>query len=95
MMSVYVSVLPSPTMPTPGWLDNAGSFDKLIPLLSSGELSCDPPPTSPQNELTADLYVVAIDLPGHGQSSHRPWGKIPNYEDYIVNIKYVIDGTNP
>ena len=88
-MSLYVSVLPSPT---PGWLDNAGSFDKLIPLLSSGELFRDPLPTSPQNVLTADLYVVAIDLPGHGQSSHRPRGMPYHYVDYLGDIRYTVDG---
>jgi pimeloyl-ACP methyl ester carboxylesterase len=56
-----------------GWLDNAGSFDKLIPRLSQS------------------LHVVAIDLPGHGQSSHRPPGAFYHVQDYIADVKYVID----
>src|SRR5436190_192660 len=40
-----------------GYMDNAGTFDRLIPLL-------------PEN-----YYVVAFDLPGHGFSSHVPYGK--------------------
>lgn len=39
-----------------GYLDNAGSFDTLIPLLSS------------------EFSYLAIDLPGHGLSSHYPDG---------------------
>jgi pimeloyl-ACP methyl ester carboxylesterase len=44
-----------------GWLDNAATFDRLIPPLISRLLSH-------QNQ-TVD--VVAIDLPGHGRSSHK------------------------
>lgn len=40
-----------------GWQDNAGTFDRLIPLL---------PP---------DLAILAIDLPGHGLSSHLSTGQ--------------------
>jgi len=38
-----------------GWLDNAGSFDPLLSILC---------------EQMKDLTVLAIDLPGHGFSSH-------------------------
>lgn len=44
-----------------GWNDNAGTFDKLIPML-------------PQ-----DLYIVAVDMPGHGLSSHLPPGITYHY----------------
>ncbi|CAK9812560.1 Probable serine hydrolase [Anthophora quadrimaculata] len=40
-----------------GWQDNTGTFDQLIPLLSS------------------NVSVLAIDLPGHGLSSHIPPGQ--------------------
>ena len=40
-----------------GWIDNAGSFDALAPLLAR-----------------AGYRVAALDLPGHGQTAHRPWG---------------------
>lgn len=40
-----------------GWQDNAGTFDKLIPLLPS------------------NVAILAIDLPGHGLSSHLPSGQ--------------------
>lgn len=40
-----------------GWQDNAGTFDRLIPLL---------PP---------NLAILAIDMPGHGLSSHLPTGQ--------------------
>ena len=42
--------------------------------------------------LFTELYVVAVDLPGHGKSSHRPTGTRYNSFDYIADIKYVVDG---
>ena len=41
-----------------GWQDNSGTFDAVIPLL----------------RLRNHLRIVAIDLPGHGLSSHCPKG---------------------
>ena len=40
----------------------------------------------------ADLQVLAIDLPGHGLSSHRPPGAFYHVYDYIADLKYVVDG---
>ena len=56
-----------------GFLDNANTFDKLVPLL-------------PQ-----DIRFVAIDFPGHGQSSHRPLGT--NYDDLerVADVRRVVD----
>ncbi|CAN7985298.1 unnamed protein product [Ixodes hexagonus] len=51
-----------------GWRNNAGTFDTLIPLLST------------------DLYVVAVDLPGHGLSSHRPAGCSYSYHEYVMDV---------
>jgi RNA:NAD 2'-phosphotransferase (TPT1/KptA family)/pimeloyl-ACP methyl ester carboxylesterase len=45
-----------PVLAMHGWLDNAASFDRLAPLLCS----------------TLDLRIVALDLPGHGRSDHKP-----------------------
>lgn len=45
-----------PVLALHGWQDNAGTFDKLIPLLAK------------------DISFLAIDLPGHGKSSHYPPG---------------------
>uniref|UniRef100_A0A182VSV4 AB hydrolase-1 domain-containing protein n=1 Tax=Anopheles minimus TaxID=112268 RepID=A0A182VSV4_9DIPT len=45
-----------PVLALHGWQDNAGTFDRLCPLL---------PPEIP---------ILAIDLPGHGKSSHYPKG---------------------
>ena len=44
-----------------GWLDNAGSFDGLAPLLTS---AC------PRHSL------LCLDYPGHGLSSHLPRGQM-------------------
>lgn len=35
---------------------------------------------------------MAIDLPGHGMSSHRPPGSLYSTLDYLADVKYVIDG---
>jgi len=42
-----------------GWLDNCGTFDKLIPLIHNKH---------------PDLTFIAIDFTGHGKSSHKPNG---------------------
>ncbi len=39
-----------------------------------------------------DLHVVAIDLPGHGKSSHRPRGSMYNSFQYVADVQYAIEG---
>lgn len=51
-----------------GWMDNAGTFDRLAPLLSPS------------------IYFVAVELPGHGLSSHLPAG-VPYH--FVVSLNYV------
>ena len=67
----YVHVISRPT----GWLDNAGSFDRLIPLIT-----------------VPSLHLVAIDLPGHGLSSHRPPGTNQIFVNYLADIRRVVEG---
>ncbi|UXI22244.1 hypothetical protein NH340_JMT08187 [Sarcoptes scabiei] len=57
-----------------GWQDNAGTFDRLFPLLT-----------------IESMMIVAIDLPGHGSSSHLPRG-VP-YTDltWTLAIKHALD----
>lgn len=55
-----------------GWMDNAGSFDNLMPLLKK------------KNE---DLYIVALDLPGHGKSSQIPPGSSYSDLNIIMEIR--------
>uniref|UniRef100_A0A182M175 AB hydrolase-1 domain-containing protein n=1 Tax=Anopheles culicifacies TaxID=139723 RepID=A0A182M175_9DIPT len=50
------SRMQQPVLALHGWQDNAGTFDRLCPLLPS------------------DIPILAIDLPGHGKSSHYPKG---------------------
>ena len=38
------------------------------------------------------LDVVAIDLPGHGQSSHRGPGSRYNFLDYLADLKRAVEG---
>ncbi|CAN7943733.1 unnamed protein product, partial [Ixodes hexagonus] len=35
---------------------------------------------------TPDLYVVAVDLSGHGLSSHRPAGCSYSYHEYVMDV---------
>lgn len=55
-----------------GWLDNAASFDPLLPLLP-------------------DLHAVALDLPGHGRSDHRPQGAWYHLVDNLGEIAGALD----
>lgn len=55
-----------------GWLDNAASFNHLLPLMK-------------------DYYILAIDLPGHGFSSHRPAGSYFHFIDYIPDLIMLLD----
>ena len=59
-----------PTLALHGWLDNAGSFDKLAPLLP-------------------DSYIVAIDFPGHGLSSHKPMASPIHLIDMVIDSIHV------
>jgi pimeloyl-ACP methyl ester carboxylesterase len=57
-----------PLLALHGWLDNAGSFDALAPLLAHR------------------WRVVALDLRGHGHSSHLPPGAWIHYVDYLDDL---------
>jgi len=45
-----------------------------------------------QTNSFTDLYIVAIDLPGHGLSSPRPAGAHYHSINMIADVKYVVDG---
>lgn len=62
-----------PLLALHGWLDNAGSFDRLAPLL------------------VAERYVVALDLRGHGRSSHLSEGNWYHYVDRFEELREVLD----
>jgi pimeloyl-ACP methyl ester carboxylesterase len=62
-----------PTLALHGWLDNAGSFDRLAPLLAG------------------DRHIVALDLRGHGRSSHIAEGAWYHYVDYFDEIRATLD----
>lgn len=62
-----------PLLALHGWLDNAGSFANIAPLLA------------------AERYVVALDLRGHGRSSHLPPGAWYHYVDYFDDLCATLD----
>jgi len=62
-----------PVLGLHGWLDNAGTFDHLAPLLSD------------------DLYLVSIDQPGHGLTSHYPPGLQYKLSDAFVHLRRVLE----
>ncbi|XP_054161628.1 serine hydrolase-like protein [Oppia nitens] len=60
-----------------GWQDNAGTFDRLLPLLDLNS-----------------LYVLCVDLPGHGFSSHLPKGAVYTDLTWIMELKRIVDHLN-
>ena len=61
-----------------GWLDNANSFDRLIPFILD-------------HEQNSELYhIVAMDMPGVGLSSHKPPGSDYTLFTNIMEMRRVI-----
>ena len=56
-----------PILALHGWLDNAGTFDALAPLLPG-------------------FRMLALDLPGHGDSDPRPPGMPYHFVDYVTEV---------
>ncbi|MFC4699767.1 alpha/beta fold hydrolase [Glaciecola siphonariae] len=54
-----------------GYLDNAASFSKLLPLIKNA-------------------HCIAIDLPGHGHSSHRSEDAHYHLTDYVFDVHKLI-----
>lgn len=61
-----------------GWLDNAGSFERLIPFILDYE------------DNKKKYHIVAMDQPGVGHSSHKPAGA--DYTDFsnVLEMRRVI-----
>ncbi|MCR9160089.1 MAG: alpha/beta fold hydrolase [Nannocystaceae bacterium] len=55
-----------------GWLDNAGTYDGLAPLLPG-------------------CRIAALDLPGHGRSSHAPPGVLYPFVDLVAAAHGALD----
>ncbi|MGR5286970.1 alpha/beta fold hydrolase [Vibrio maritimus] len=58
-----------------GWMDNAASFHALFPLIE---------------QYAPDWRVIAIDLPGHGHSSHKSAHHFYNFHDYIDDLHRIL-----
>ena len=73
----------TPIIALHGWLDNAASFDHLIPLMNN-------------------VHVIALDMMGHGKSSHRsadsfyePWidvGDVISVADQMLWDEFTLLG---
>ena len=61
-----------------GWMDNAGSFDNIIPHLKHED----------------GLYIVALDLPGHGKSSQLPPGSSYSDLNILLEIRRCLTDLN-
>lgn len=63
-----------------GWLDNSASFTTTLTELHA---------------LAPELHLCAIDLPGHGLSSHKAAGHYYPFHDYIDDVFQFIQQLNP
>ena len=54
-----------------GWLDNAGSFKAIMETM---------------HQLAPDLHLLAIDLFGHGLSSHKAADNYYAFHDYVDDL---------
>ncbi len=69
----------APVLALHGWLDNAASFDLLAPLL----LKKNP-----------NLYIIAIDFPGHGHSYHFSSEMGSFFIEYVSCVLAIIEKLN-
>ena len=63
-----------------GWLDNAASFESLMQEL---------------HQSAPSLHLCAIDLPGHGHSSHKPGSNFYPFHDYIDDVYQFLANLSP
>ncbi|NWJ11641.1 SEHL2 protein, partial [Crypturellus undulatus] len=78
-----------------GWLDNANTFDTLIPLLPTGGSGLWRRPCTVLQGCVIHVLClsghryVAMDFSGHGLSSHRPAGSLYYFMDYVSEVRRV------
>ncbi|KJY85256.1 hydrolase [Vibrio galatheae] len=63
-----------------GWLDNAASFESVLAAL---------------HQLNPDWHLCAIDLPGHGLSSHKESSNFYPFHDYIDDVYQLLAKLSP
>ncbi len=63
-----------------GWLDNAGSFKKLMEQI---------------HKLNPELHLLAVDHFGHGLSSHKSVDNYYPFHDYISDLHQLLDELSP
>ncbi|OAJ93885.1 alpha/beta fold hydrolase [Vibrio bivalvicida] len=63
-----------------GWLDNAASFESVMASLHA---------------LSPDWHLCAIDLPGHGLSSHKKDSDFYPFHDYIDDVYQLLANLSP
>ncbi|NOH48697.1 alpha/beta fold hydrolase [Vibrio rotiferianus] len=63
-----------------GWMDNAGSFKALMNAI---------------HQRAPELHLLAIDLFGHGLSSHKSSDNYYPFHDYIADLHQLLDELSP
>ncbi|MDG3087492.1 alpha/beta hydrolase [Vibrio hannami] len=63
-----------------GWLDNSASFISVMENL---------------REKLPSAHLVSVDLPGHGQSSHRRADNFYPFHDYIDDLNQLVTNLSP
>lgn len=62
-----------------GWLDNASSFERLVPFILDHENNAE------------NYHIIAMDHPGVGLSSHKPQGAEYTMFSTIIEMKRIMD----
>lgn len=77
----------TPMLALHGWLDNASSFDHLIPELFKQNTA----QNRDESALEKNFHIVALDLAGHGLSDHRHVQAHYNIWNDLIDLALIAD----